>query len=167
MFQKAIILGSPGAGKSTFARRLRDATGLPLHHLDLIFHRPDRTTVSRQEFDGKLQEILAGDRWIIDGNYNRTIEMRLKRCDAVFLLDLPLEVCLAGIEARVGAAREDMPWYETEVDSEFRQFVLDFPKESLPRVYELIQQYREGKTVVVFKSREEVDTYLKEIGQGR
>ena len=142
-------------------------TGLPLHHLDLLFHKPDRTTVSREEFDAKLQDILAGDRWIIDGNYNRTIEMRLKCCDAVFLLDLPVEVCLAGIEARIGTAREDMPWFETEVDSEFRQFVLDFPQKSLPRVYELIEQYRSGKTVVIFKSREEADAYLRQIGQER
>ena len=166
MFQKAIVLGSPGAGKSTFAKGLRDVTGLPLYHLDLLYHKPDRTTVSREEFDANLQDILAGDRWIIDGNYDRTIEMRLKRCDAVFLLDFPLEICLSGIEARVGAEREDMPWLETEVDGEFKQFVLDFPRKSLPRVYGLIERYRKGKTVVIFKSREKADAYLRQMGQG-
>ena len=165
-FQRAIVLGSPGAGKSTFARGLRDATGLPLHHLDLLYHKLDRTTVSREEFDAKLQAILAGDRWIIDGNYDRTIEMRLKCCDAVFLLDLSLEICLASIEGRVGTAREDMPWVETEFDSEFRQWVQEFPQKSLPQVYTLIEQYQAGKTVVIFKSREAVDAYLRQIGQG-
>ena len=47
MFEKIIVIGCPGAGKSTFARRLRDETGLPLYYLDLLWHRPDRTTAGR------------------------------------------------------------------------------------------------------------------------
>ena len=70
--KRAIVIGCPGAGKSTFARKLKDKTGLPLYYLDRIFHKPDRTTVPREEFDQKLQTILQTDRWIIDGNYQRT-----------------------------------------------------------------------------------------------
>lgn len=77
MFHKAIVIGSPGAGKSTFSRKLRDMTGLPLYHLDMIWHRPNQTTVSKQEFDERLREILEKDCWIIDGNYSRTLELRL------------------------------------------------------------------------------------------
>lgn len=84
MFQKAIVIGSPGAGKSTFSRKLRDMTGLPLYYLDMLWHKPDKTTISKEEFDFKLKKILIKDNWIIDGNYNRTIEMRLKYCDTVF-----------------------------------------------------------------------------------
>ena len=70
--KRIIVIGSPGAGKSTFARKLKEKTGLPLYYLDMIFHRPDRTTVTREEFDQKLQAILKTDNWIIDGNYQRT-----------------------------------------------------------------------------------------------
>ena len=52
MFRKIIVIGSPGAGKSTFSRQLRDITGLPLCHLDMINHRPDRTTVERRNLTG-------------------------------------------------------------------------------------------------------------------
>ena len=86
---KTIVIGSPGAGKSTFARKLRDVTGLPLYYLDMLWHKPDQTTISREMFDAQLNEILKKDRWIIDGNYQRTLEMRLKACDTVFLLDFP------------------------------------------------------------------------------
>lgn len=163
MMQKAIVIGSPGAGKSTFSRSLKDATGLPLYYLDRIWHRPDKTTISREEFDVRLKEILLKDQWIIDGNYNRTLEIRLQYCDTVFLMDFSVGTCLFGAEARVGQEREDIPWVEKELDSEFRKFIMDFPKESLPRIYELIEKYRTDKNIVIFKSREEAEAYLSEI----
>ena len=94
--KRAIVIGSPGAGKSTFARRLRDVTGLPLYYLDLIWHLPDRTNISREEFDARLRQILEKDEWIIDGNYSRTIEPRLAACDTAFLLDGRLASRLLG-----------------------------------------------------------------------
>ena len=59
--KKVIVIGSPGAGKSTFARALRDRTGLPLYYLDMLWHKPDRTNVSREEFDRGLKELLKKD----------------------------------------------------------------------------------------------------------
>ena len=168
--KKVMIIGCPGAGKSTFARKLRDLTELPLYHLDQLWHKPDRTNISREEFDAALQRILEEDAWIIDGNYQRTLEMRLQACDTVFLLDFPLEVCLAGARERVGVPHDDLPWVEEELDTEFEQWILDFPKNSLPAIYELLEKYREpgesvGKAleIVVFQSREEIERYLEEL----
>ena len=106
------------------------------------------------------REIMQRDQWIIDGNYLHTMELRLRECDTVFLLDYPLENCLAGAEARIGKKREDLPWIETEFDEEFRQWIIDFPKEQLPKIYELIKKYQDGKDIVIFTSREESDEYL-------
>ena len=164
MLRKIIVIGSPGSGKSTFSRQLRDITGLPLYYLDMINHRPDRTTVSREEFDSRLSEILSTDEWIIDDNYQRTIETRLECCDAVFLLDFPLEVCLAEAAARVGTKREDMPWVEEELDEEFRQWIVDFPNEKLPEIYQMLERYKD-KNIVIFKSRQETDEYLKKLSK--
>ena len=158
--ERVIVIGSPGAGKSTFARKLRDKTGLPLYHLDLLWHKPDRTTVSKEKFDARLRELLQKDRWIMDGNFQRTLDLRLDACDTVFLLDLPLEICLSSVEGRIGHQREDMPWIEEEFDPEFKQWIVDFPRNNLPQIYELLKQYQRTKRIVVFRSRKEADDYL-------
>ena len=160
MFQKAIIIGCRGAGKSTFARILSDKTHLPLYYLDMLWHKPDRTTVDRKIFDKKLKEIVLKDKWIIDGNYGRTLEMRIQACEAVFLLDFPVAECLTGVDSRIGKQRVDMPWIETEFDEEFRQWIIDFPKNELPIVYKLLDRYKSEKSIYIFHARADIDDYL-------
>lgn len=160
--KKVIVIGSPGAGKSTFSRKLRDKTGLPLFYLDMIWHKPDKTNITREEFREKLEEIMENDTWIMDGNYLRTLEIRLQACDTVFFLDYPVEVCLEGASSRIGTEREDLPWVETEFDEEFRQFIVDFPKEQLPQMYELLEKYKQEKEWIIFRNREEADRFWEE-----
>lgn len=158
--KKVIVIGCPGAGKSTFSRKLRDKTGLPLIYLDTLWHKADKTTVSRDEFDARLAEILRKEEWIIDGNFNRTLERRLAVCDTVFLLDFPLAVCLDGVSRRIGKKREDMPWVETEFDEDFKSWITDFPNVQLPAIYHLLEKYRDSKNIIIFKSRRQADEWL-------
>lgn len=164
MQQRIMIIGSPGSGKSTFARKLRDKTGLPLYYLDMIKHKPDRTTISSEEFDKKLDEILNKDKWIIDGNYQRTLEVRMEKSDTIILFDLPAEVCLEGAKSRIGTKREDLPWIETEktFESEFKQWIVEFSEKSLPEIYNLLEKYKD-KEIVIFKSREDEKFYLNNL----
>ena len=164
--ERVIVIGCPGAGKSTFARALRDRTGLPLHYLDQIWHKEDGTNITLTEFEERLSEILAQDRWIIDGNYQHTLALRLDRCDTVFLLDYPLSVCLAGAAARIGTVREDLPWVEQEFDPEFRQWIEEFPQKQLPQIYELLEHYREGRQIFRFRTRQEADDWLRGLNKG-
>ncbi len=158
--QKVIVIGCPGGGKSTFSRKLSEKTGLPLYHLDLIYHKPDRTTVTREEFDARLGEILERQTWIIDGNYNRTLERRIAAADTVFLLDLPTDVCLEGVKSRIGKPHPDLPWVEESLDGEFCEMIKNFRRDSLPRIYELLRQYERGRDTVIFRSHSEINEYL-------
>ena len=164
--RKILIIGSPGSGKSTFARELKNRSGLPLYYLDMIFHNPDRTTVSREDFDEKLSEIMKKNEWIIDGNYQRTLPLRFEACTEVFFFDLPVEQCLEGAASRIGQRREDLPWIEYEFDLEFRQYILDFPKDQIPGIYELVERYQDSRTITIFHSREEADEYLNSESAG-
>ena len=62
--KKVIVSGCPGAGNSTFSRKLAGKTGLPLHYLDMIWHRADRTVIGREEFDKRLDKLVKEDEWI-------------------------------------------------------------------------------------------------------
>ena len=130
--------------------------------MDQIWHRPDRTNVSREEFDARLGELLRGPEWIIDGNYLRTLEVRLQAADTVFLLGYPTEVCLEGARSRIGTRREDLPWVEEEFDPEFRQWIEDFSRDQLPEINRPLEQYRDGREIHRFRSREEAAAWLRD-----
>ena len=158
---RIILLGCPGSGKSTFARRLHEFTGLPLIHLDKVWWKEDRTHISREEFDRRLESLMQEDAWILDGNYNRTNELRIQACDTVFFLDFPEDVCMQGIINRVGQRRSDIPFVEEQLDPELVKLVQDYKTDNRPRVYSLLKKYP-GKNAIIFKSREQLERWASE-----
>ena len=160
--EKIIVIGCPGSGKSTFSKALHQRTGIPLFHLDMIYWNEDKTTVDKAFFLEQLTEILKQKQWIIDGNYGSTMELRLQSCDTVFFLDYPLEVCLQGIKERRGKPRSDIPWIETEEDTEFTQFIKDFQMQSRPQIVELLNKYSD-KNIHIFTERKQADTFLNQL----
>ncbi len=158
--EKVIIIGCPGSGKSTFGRKLKCITDLPLYHLDMMFWNEDRTTVTKEVFIERLQEVMSNPKWIIDGNYGGTMEMRIKECDTVFFLDYPTNICIEGIELRKGQPRSDMPWVENDnTDEEFVDFINKYNLESRPKVINLLEKYS-AKKIIIFKTRTEAEEYL-------
>ena len=67
---------------------------------------------------------------------------------------------MEGAASRIGTKREDLPWIEEEFDPEFRQYILDFHRDQLPRIYELVEQYQDIKRITIFHSREEADEWI-------
>ena len=139
--KKIMVIGCPGSGKSTFSRRLHAITGLPLYHLDMMYWNTDRTTVEKSVFRARLTEAIRKDEWIIDGNYNSTLELRMQACD------------------RAGKPRSDMPWIETEEDAEFIGFIKSYNSDSRPNVMELLEKYCHKK-IYIFRSRDEANGFL-------
>ena len=157
--QKALVIGCPGSGKSTFARALGDKTRIPVCHLDLLYWNADKTTVPADLFLSRLNDVLATEQWIIDGNFSRTLPLRLEHCDTVFFLDYPTDVCLEGVRMRRGKPRADMPWIEEQEDDEFMQFISRFAIDRRPAILELLQKHAQ-KRIYVFQNRAQADAFL-------
>ena len=159
---RIIVLGCPGSGKSTFARALAARTGLPLIHLDSVWWRADGSHISRDEFDRALAELLAGEKWIMDGDYSRIYEVRLRAADTVIFLDYPEDVCMAGIVGRVGEERPDMPWTESTLDPELVAMVKNYARDNRPVLLDLLRRYAD-RQVLVFTDRTRADRWLSEL----
>ena len=109
----------------------------------MLWHLPDHTTVPQTEFDAKLEQLLLKPEWILDGNYLRTALLRMLYADTLFWFDLPAEICLQGIYARLGTKRPDMPWEpETAIDPAFEQYVRTFPEQKAPYLEQMMAAAR-------------------------
>lgn len=161
--KKIVIIGCPGSGKSYFSKQLKEKLNIPLYHLDLIWNKEDKTTLTREEFDIELQKIFNIDNWIMDGNYQRTLDLRISNATTVILLDYPLDVCLNGALSRVGIKRDDMPWKEETLDENFKKNIIKFSENNLPEIYKILDKYKDKKEIIVFKTRQESQEYLNNL----
>ena len=166
--ERVMIIGCGGSGKSTLARQLGEKTGLPVVHLDQIWWAPGNWKhLERAEFDTLMMKEVEKPRWILDGNFNRTLELRLARCDTVIYLDFNRFVCLISWIRRVitnwGHARIDMAegckeWF----DPEMAKWIWKFNSKNRKRYHELLDRL-EGKQVYILKNRREVRKFLEQV----
>jgi len=165
--ERIMIIGCGGAGKSTLARQLGEKTGLPVVHLDQIFWAPGGWKhMEKDEFDAILLQELEKPRWIIDGNYNRTIPQRISRCDTIIYLDFSRFACLRGWIGRViknwGTVRADMgPDCKEWFDPEMAGWIWNFNKNHREKYYRLLNETEHAETIVL-KNRREVKKFLKQ-----
>ena len=162
--KRVIVTGCPGSGKSVFSVKLHEITGLPLVHLDNIWWKPDRTHITRDEFDARLQEELAKDAWIIDGSYSRTFEPRIRACDTAILLDYDTDVCLQSIMERVGKVRPDIPWTEQTPDPDLIELTKTYKERNNPILSELFTRYAD-REIHIFHDRDEAEQWLESLRQ--
>jgi len=167
--ERVVIIGCGGAGKSTLARQLGEITTLPVVHLDKLFWKPGWVESSKEEIDKKILAQMHQPRWIMDGNYNRTIPQRMKYCDTVIYLDFSRFACLWGVCKRVitsyGKVRPDMgEGCPERVDLEFLKWVWNFNAKHREHYYRLLNE-AEGVQTIVLKNRRMVRRFLRSLEQ--
>lgn len=151
---KVMVIGSGGAGKTTLAREIAARTGLPLVHLDRLFWRPGWVRTPTDDWRRLMDDLVATDRWVIDGNYGGTIDLRLAAADAVVFLDVSRLRCLARVVKRAlanrGRTRDDMTAGCPErLTWEFARWVWSYPTTRRPVILSKLKAFEDGGGRVV------------------
>lgn len=154
--QKILIIGSPGSGKSTLAHQLTDTIHLPVIHLDKLYHEPGRlpdgAERKRSEWRKLVQQLIKQDRWVMDGNYGSTLDIRISAAEFIIFLDYPRYISLwrAFKRGLSQSERPDMPegWQE-KLNLPLFQKIWYFPQTHRPKILKMLNDISEDKYVVL------------------
>lgn len=163
--KKILVIGSGGAGKSTFARRLSEILNLEVIHLDSLYWQRGWVEMPKPEWKQLVQELVNRDSWIMDGNYSGTLELRLQACDTVIFLDLPPHVCLWRIFKRLvryhNQRRPDMAeGCPEQLSFAFIGWVWNYRRRSRPKVVRLLEAYSQDREIIWLRSNTEVENFF-------
>ena len=167
--ERIVVMGCSGAGKSTLARQLGEKTGLPVVHIDRLFWKPGWVESTKPEIDAKILEVVREPKWIIDGNYSRTLQARLDRCDLVIYLDFPRCFCIWSVIMRylknMGQIRPDMAeGCPEKIDGEFLNWIWTYNGKHRGKFLEMLGRMPAEK-VVILKNRSEVNRFVNQFGE--
>jgi adenylate kinase family enzyme len=169
--KKVIIIGCPGSGKSTFSIALAKITGLPLVHLDAIYHQniwTDDSEAKKIQWQEKIVDLVKAEEWIIDGNYKSTMQIRIEAADTIIFLDYPRYLSLWRTLARRwkfrNKKRPDMPitWKE-KISWDFIRLIWNYNREQRPTVLQQLKQYGANREVQILRSPQQADNFLAKL----
>ncbi|MFD8491884.1 DNA topology modulation protein FlaR [Amycolatopsis sp. NPDC059657] len=165
MMRRVVVLGCGGSGKTTLAVKLGRSTGLPTIHLDELFWNPGWVPTPKDEFVARQAEEAARDRWIIEGDYAGSLEIRAARADTVIFLDLPRRICLVRVILRRLRRRDGAgpaPGCPQKVDLEFLRWIWHWRRDRRPIALTKLKEHASGARQVVLTTPREVEAFLRE-----
>lgn len=162
--KRILILGPGGAGKSTLAKKLAEKLDLPIVHLDQHYWQPDWMPMDESRWPNVVADLTAGDRWVMDGNFGGTLDLRLPRADLAVFLDVGRWQSLWGAFTRVikqsGQVRSDMaPGCPERFDAEFFIWLWNFPRDTRPELEKILARHPDTP-VMRLSSRREIQHWL-------
>jgi adenylate kinase family enzyme len=169
--ERILVMGSPGSGKSTFARRLSQITGIPVVSLDALFWTPGWQPSEAAEFEARLADAIRLPRWIMDGDYIWWAgDIRRSVADAVIWFDLPRRTCMVGIMNRIatsyGRVRPEMAQGCPErINVEFFRYVWRYRQQQRPKLLQYFEGLRADQSLICFTGRAQAERYLANFGQ--
>lgn len=171
-YQKILVVGPGGAGKSTFSKKLSEVLNIPVYHLDRIYWLPNWEHISREEFIEKVHEITSTDKWIIDGNYSGSLEERVPLAEVIIFLDFNIFMCVNSAIKRAFKSRKKQRDDLTEgciekIDKNFIDFlnwIWVFRKKNRPKMLAIFDKF--DTPIIRFENRKQLYKYLEQIKKG-
>jgi adenylate kinase family enzyme len=171
--RRVIVTGLAGSGKSTFSLALAARTGLPVIHLDLHFWKPGWVAPSQTEWREKQRRVLAGNAWIVDGNYHQTLDLRLERADTVVFLDLPWWLCAGRAFLRGFRMPGELPegceysaWQRLRDEWRLAARICRKRRSEPEREHQILSQHGQHVTLHVLRSKRAVREFLGGLDAG-
>ena len=168
--KRILIIGSGGAGKSTFSKQLSKVLGLPIIHLDVHFWLPGWEMTESEKWHKKVDDLISQDSWVMDGNFNSTLDKRFKRADTIFYFDFSRIRCLYNAFKRMihgryfFKKRSDMAeGCRERFDLGFYKWIWNFNKNHREEYYKMLDDLKEDKKVYIIRSYKEKRRVLEEI----
>lgn len=166
--KRIALVGSSGSGKSTLAMDIGRILDIEVWHLDAILWKPNWILTPREEQKQIQSQLVNRDRWIIDGNYQSTLDIRLEAADTIIFLDMPRTLCLYRVLKRRlmyhNRSRPDMQEdCKEKIDLQFLKWIWEFPRKKRPEMQQKLANLKMDKQIVTLKSPQEVKRFLADM----
>jgi adenylate kinase family enzyme len=166
--KKILVIGSGGAGKSTFSVRLGKLLNIEVIHLDVLYWCPGWVETPKPEWREKVGELVKRETWIIDGNYSGTFDIRFAACDTVIFLDVARPVCLWRVLKRLllyrTKGRPDMAaGCRERFDLKFMMWIVSYPRRTRPKVLQRLAESAQSKQIIHLRTQLEVEGFLERV----
>ena len=164
MYNRISIVGGSGSGKSTLCNILSKELNLPAIHLDGINFNPNWVEIDKAKRDKIISSKALKDKWIIDGNYNKTLRQRFERSDLIIWLDYSTFMQLKGIFKRLfktrNKERPEIPGCKERLNFDFLKYVVTYNKKKRHIIEDYLKDIPRDK-VLVFKKQKDLNNWLK------
>lgn len=164
--RRVAVVGCGGSGKSHLARELGRILDLPVTHLDALYYDDAWNPLPPERFAAIQRDLVGGERWVIDGNYNSTLQVRLAACDTVILMDVPTVVALWGVlsrQFRHGHGQDRESGVFNRINRGVLRYVITYRRSMRPRVLAKIEGYGGHADVVLLTGRRHTRRWLKQV----
>lgn len=159
---KILIIGLQGSGKSTFANKLGKKLNREVIHLDKIYFEPGwKHTQTKEEWRQAIKHLVAQDRWIMDGNYTSTLDIRIPAADTIIFFNFPKIVCFYRIFKRIFHRAQPFDKAEgnfNKVSWDLIDKIIYFPRN---KILEKLEPYKNTKKIYILKNSKEAERLLK------
>lgn len=170
-FQRVLIVGPPGAGKTSFGKKLAECLNQPLYHLDDYYWLPGWQRIDKEAWLQKLRELCSHRTWIIDGGHANTFSQRAAYADTVIILDYSPLLCLwrfckrsikryVKINDNLPVNIQNDPFRETKISIQWHllRLILQYRRKTKPDVFSISRAL--DCDVIIFKNDRRSESFL-------